>query len=206
MAKLVIFDVDGTMTDTEEVVLKSYQYAICDEFGRQFSKEELSVAYGIPTLQAMERLGVKDIDNACDRYFASLFRAYADGVRLFDGITQLLKELKKRDIVCGIVTSRDRNEVANDVALQALMKYFDHVICSDDTEKHKPDAEPVNKLLELADMDASEVIYLGDTYYDYMCAKNAGVKFALASWGARPDEKVKEDYLLEKPDDLLALV
>ena len=206
MAKLVIFDVDGTMTDTEDVILKSYQYAICDEFGRQFSQEELSAAYGIPTQQAMERLGVKDIDSACERYFVSLFRAYADGVRIFDGITQLLKELKKRDIVCGIVTARNRGEVANDVTLQALMKYFDYVICSDDTEKHKPDAEPVNKLLELADMDTSEVIYLGDTYYDYMCAKNAGVKFALASWGARPDEKVKEDYLLEKPVDLLALV
>lgn len=206
MAKLVIFDVDGTMIDTEEVVLKSYQYAICEEFGRQFTQEELLVTYGIPTLQAMERLGVKDIDRACERYFDSLFKAYTGGVRLFDGITQLLEELKKRNIVCGIVTSRDRSEVANDVTLQALMKYFDYVICSEDTEKHKPDAEPTNKLLELAGIDASEALYLGDTFYDYMCAKNAGVRFALASWGSRPDEKIKEDYLLDQPADLLAFV
>lgn len=206
MFKLVIFDVDGTMIDTEEVVLNSYRYAIYEEFGRQFTQEELSVAYGIPTLQAMERLGVKDIDRACERYFESLFESYAEGIRLFDGIIQLLEELKKRNIVCGIVTSRNKGEVANDVTLQALMKYFDYVICAEDTKKHKPDAEPVNKLLEMAGTDASEVIYLGDTFYDYMCAKNAGAKFALASWGARPDEKIKEDYMLVEPADLLAFV
>ena len=206
MFKLVIFDVDGTMIDTEEVVLKSYQYAIYEEFGRQFTQEELAVAYGIPTLQAMKQLGVKDIDRACERYFESLFREYSNGVRIFDGITQLLEELKRRNIVCGIVTSRNKAEVANDVTLQALMKYFDYVICSEDTIKHKPDAEPVNKLLEISATEASDVLYLGDTFYDYMCAKNAGVKFALAAWGARPDAKIKEDYLLEEPADLLKFV
>lgn len=206
MVKLAIFDVDGTMIDTEEVVLKSYQYAISEEFGRQFTEAELSVAYGIPTLQAMERLGVKDITRASERYFDKLFTAYAEGVRLFDGIIPVLEELKKRNIVCGIVTSRNRGEVANDVTLSAVMKYFDYVICAEDTEKHKPDAEPVNKLLEQAGIDASNVIYLGDTIYDYLCAKNAGVKFALASWGARPDENIKEDYTLEKPEDLLVLI
>lgn len=206
MVKLVIFDVDGTMIDTEDVVFKSYQNVFSEEFGRQFTDDEISVAYGIPTLQAMERLGVKDIDKASKRYFEYLFKAYSEGVRLFDGIVPVLEELRKRNIVCGIVTSRNRTEVANDVTLSAVMKYFDYVICAEDTEKHKPNAEPVNMLLDRAGVNASDVIYLGDTVYDYMCAKNAGVKFALASWGARPDENIKEDYTLEKPEDLLLLV
>lgn len=206
MVNLVIFDVDGTMIDTKEAVLKSYQYAIFGEFGRQFTDAEQAMVYGAPTQQALERLGVYDIDRASKLYYESLFKAFADEVRLFDGIIPVLEELRNRNIVCGIVTSRDRVEVDNDVNLSALLKYFDFVICAEDTEKHKPDAEPINKLLELAGVDASKAIYLGDTVYDYMCAKNAGVKFALASWGAVPDENIKEDYLLVKPSDLLELV
>lgn len=206
MVKIVIFDVDGTMIDTKEAVLKSYQYAIFEEFGRQFTDAEQIMVYGIPTLQALERLGVHDIDRASKLYYESLFKAFADGVRLFDGIIPVLEELRKRNIVCGIVTSRDRREVDNDMTLSTLLKYFDFVICAEDTEKHKPDAEPINKLLGLAGVDASKALYLGDTVYDYMCAKNAGVKFALASWGAMPDENIKEDYTLEKPEDLLVLV
>jgi len=206
MIKLVIFDVDGTMIDTKDVVLKSYQYAVSGELGRQLTEDELTAAYGIPTLQALEQMGVQDIERVSKLYYESLLNTYAEGIRLFDGIDPVLEELRKRNITCGIVTSRDKVEVNNDSTLAAIRKYFDYVICSEDTEKHKPDPEPVNKLLERAGVDASDVIYLGDTVYDYLCAKNAGVKFALAAWGAVPDENIKEDYTLEKPEDLLTLV
>ncbi len=205
MYELVIFDVDGTMIDTEDAVIEAYQKVICEEFGRYFTPEELSMAYGIPTELAMERLGFKDIGSACRRYYEYLFEGYGRA-NPFPEIVEVLEELERRKIVCGIVTSRNNSEVENDPCLQGLLKYFQYVICTEDTEKHKPDPEPALELLKRAGADTSQAIYLGDTFYDYMCAKSAGVKFALASWGVRNADGIEPDYVLTRPKDLLELV
>ncbi len=206
MYELVIFDIDGTMIDTEKVVRESYSYAMFEELGRPLTDEELSLAYGIPTMQAVERLGARDVDAVAGRYFESLFRAYRAGVDIFEGITDVLEELKKRGIKCGIVTSRNREEVSSDTSLKSLMKYFDHVICAEDTVRHKPEAEPVLKLAEISGVKLSGMVYLGDTFYDYMCARNAGIEFALALWGARNIDGIDPDHRLEKPSDLLDII
>ena len=205
MYSFIIFDVDGTLIDTENAVMESYQNVILEEFGRRFTEKELSPAYGIPTKQALELLGFKDIDAAGEQYFKYLFKAFAE-VKPFKGIVEMLEELRIRKVAGGVVTSRNRSEVANDPSLQNLLKYFSHVICAEDTQKHKPEAEPALKLIEQADVDISKAIYLGDTYYDYMCAKNAGVKFALAAWGAKSTLNIEAAYILEEPKELLALV
>lgn len=205
MYDFIIFDVDGTLIDTGNAVMKSYQKAIVAEFGRRFTEEELSPVYGIPTKQAIELLGFKDVEAGSNLYFKYLFEAFTK-VKPFKGIVELLEELKARKVGSGVVTSRNRLEVANDPSLQSLLKYFGHVVCTEDTPKHKPEAEPALKLIEKAGADISKAIYLGDTYYDYMCAKNAGVKFALASWGARDISDIQADYVLKEPKDLLDLV
>lgn len=206
MYELIIFDIDGTMIDTEKAVMESYSYAMFEELGRPLTDKELSLAYGIPTLQAIERLGARDVNAVAARYFASLFKAYRAGVGIFDGITDVLEELKKRGVKCGIVTSRNREEVSNDTSLKSMLKYFDHVVCAEDTVKHKPEAEPILKLAEISGVGLSGMLYLGDTFYDYMCAKNADTEFALALWGARNTDGIKPDHVFEKPSDLLDIV
>lgn len=206
MYELIIFDIDGTMIDTEEVVRKAYGHAMFEELGRDLTDEELARAFGVPTMQALEILGSKNVEKASRRYFDRLFKYYREGVGLFDGIEALLQELMKRGVKCGIVTSRNRDEVANDTTLTSLLKYFGYIVMSEDTQKHKPEAEPVLKLMELAGAGPSGAIYIGDTYYDFMCAKNAGVDFALAEWGAREDGRIRPDYTLVRPADLLDIL
>ena len=205
MYTYIIFDVDGTLIDTEKAVEESYRCVMLEETGRQLTEEDIARAYGIPTAQAFERLGAGNVERACRRYYDCLFRAFKN-VKPFDGVDEMLAKVKERGLGSGIVTSRVRNEVANDPSLQGLLRYIDHVICADDTKKHKPDAEPVTRLLEVAGRDRSEAVYLGDTYYDFMCAKNAGVRFALAAWGASRTEGIEADYVLSEPGDLLAIL
>ena len=205
MYNFIIFDVDGTLIDTEKAVEESYRCAFFKQAGRQLTREEISKAYGIPTVLAFERLGVSDVDSACQIYYDCLFKAFKK-VKPFEGVAEMLAEVKRLGLGSGIVTSRNRSEVANDSSLQCLLKYIDHVICVEDTQKHKPDAEPVTRLLEIAGRDRSETIYLGDTLYDYMCAKNAGVKFALAAWGASRTDGIEADYVLQRPWDLITRV
>lgn len=206
MYNYIIFDVDGTMIDTEGAVLKSYQEIVFEEFGKKVSEEELSALYGVPSLPSLEKLGMKDLGKAYKRYFEILSGYFIEGVELFDGISDLLDELRRRNIPCSIVTSRNGEEVAKDATLQKLMHYFEIIISTDDTDKHKPEPDPILKLIELSGKDPSKMLYVGDTLYDCMCANSAGVKFALASWGAKQPENIKADYVLGNPSDLLALV
>jgi len=206
MYELIIFDIDGTMIDTQDAVKKSYRYAVKEELGRDLADDEILRIFGIPTLQALEALGVKDTERASGKFFESLFKYYREGMPVYKGIKEVLEELDRRGVTCGIVTSRNRGEVSNDASLGKMLKYFRYVITAEDTSKHKPDAEPVLKLLEVSGADPSGVIYIGDTYFDYLCAKNASVKFALAVWGAESSNGMEPDYVLGKPSDLLKIL
>ena len=142
----IIFDVDGTMINTEKAVHKSYQRVIFEEFNRYFTPEEFSVAYGVPTLEALKKLGIKDVEEANRKYHMYLMEEFKK-VQPYDGIIDVLVELNKLNIPLGIVTSRNNEEVLDDACLQGIIKYFKYIICADDTKKHKPDSEPLLKLM-----------------------------------------------------------
>ena len=204
MYDCIIFDVDGTLIDTENAVLTTYRKVFLDEFHRDILPEELRAAYGVPTGLAMKNLGFKNVREAEENYHKHLFKEFCN-VKPFNGILPVLEILKSKGIVTGIVTSRDKKEVTNDVCLQGLITYFQYVICTDDTEKHKPDPEPLLKLIEKTGLKASNVLYIGDTYFDYMCAKSAGVDFALALWGTKSSVNINAKYNMDKPADILQL-
>ena len=84
--------------------------------------------------------------------------------------------------------------------------YFDLVICADDTIKHKPSKEPMEKYIELSGAKKEEVIYIGDSIYDMKCSEGAGVDFGLALWGANDSEKIKATYKLIDTKSVLEII
>lgn len=204
MYKCVIFDVDGTMIDTVDVVFATYRKVYFDEFNKELSPEDLMAAFRVPTLMAMEYLGFKDPLDAEDKFHRQLMKEFCN-VRPFEGIKPVLEKLENRGVVTGIVTSRARKEVENDACLQGLVKGFKYIVCADDAEKHKPDPAPLQKLMELSGIKATDMLYIGDTRNDFLCAKAAGVDFALALWGAETAEGINGKYQFKKPEELLEL-
>lgn len=69
---------------------------------------------------------------------------------------------------------------------------------------HKPDPQPLLACAKLFEADLSLVLYIGDTISDSICAKNAGVNFALAGWGCPDPNSVPSDILLHTPEELLS--
>lgn len=205
MFEYVIFDVDGTLIDTGNAVWDSYQRVILEEFGRNFSREEMEPAFGVPTVKALELLGFKDVHKANRDYMAYLMEEFKK-VGPFEGIQEVLEKISKKGLVTGIVTSREGFEVRQDPCLARLLPYFNHVICADDTEKHKPNPEPALKFLEMAGATADKTLYLGDTAYDSGCAHNAGIPFALALWGAKDADSIPAQHRLKAPGDILELL
>ncbi len=205
MYKYVVFDVDGTMVDTEEAVMYAYQSVIFEKFGRHFSDEEILKGYGVPTPQSLAKYGFTDIEKAVKDYYKYLVEGFAK-CKAFDGIFEVIASLKAKNIPIGIVTSRCKYEIDIDTSLQGFIKQFDAVVSSDDTTLHKPNAAPLLKAMEKMNANPSETLYIGDTVFDRGCAKNAGVKFALALWGSNNAENIDADYFFKKPSDLLEIL
>ncbi|MCL6456528.1 MAG: HAD family hydrolase [Gorillibacterium sp.] len=200
-----IYDVDGTLIDTEKAVLGSLQKMLKVDYDRVVELRDLLFVLGIPGSVSLPQLGMDDINRANARwnYF---MKDFYHSIEVFNGITDLLDTLKRRHVIQGIVTSKTNQELNEDFVPFGLMSYLTHIVCADDTEKHKPNPEPLLRFLQISGAEPSSSIYIGDTIYDYQCAKAANIDFALALWGCKEHEHIPAKYKFEKPQDLIKLL
>ncbi|MBP2020090.1 HAD superfamily hydrolase (TIGR01549 family) [Symbiobacterium terraclitae] len=202
MYKCVAFDVDGTLIDTNQSIIASLQQVLLEELGRKYSEDELRFALGIPGAVVLEQLGVPDVQAAIHKWIA-YSRESSHLVSAFPGIEDLLAGLRAAGITLGIVTSRTRGEL-DILSRFGFRDSFAAVVCADDTERGKPSADPLLKLLADTGLGPADVLYVGDSVNDSLCAHAAGVKFALALWGA-VNPAVPCDYRPAHPSELLTL-
>ena len=202
--KHIVFDIDGTLIDTEYAVLHSLKETIKELSERDIPCSELKFALGITGTDALKKLEIKETSYALELWDKNM-RNYTNTIKVFDGIIELLRELQCLDYEMGIVTSKTREEFTHDFCPFGISHYFKTIICADDTQKHKPSAEPLLKYMELSKTDNSKVLYIGDSKYDSKCAENAGIDFALAVWGSH-NKRIKANYFLERPADLLTAI
>lgn len=202
--KQIVFDVDGTLLNTESAILHSLQDTMRTLSGETIPLEKLTFTLGITGEDALQILGVEDITTTIDLWNKKL-RDFADDMAVFDGIEELLEKLLKLGCEMGIITSRTKEEFEYGFGQFDIKRYFKTIVCADDTEEHKPNAAPLCKYMELTGADREQVLYIGDSEYDSRCAGNAGTDFALAGWGAH-NKMIKANYHLEKPEELLPII
>jgi HAD superfamily hydrolase (TIGR01549 family) len=198
----IVFDIDGTLIDTEEAMLRSLQRTVQETDGRTLEVDDLRFIFGMTAEDALRSLGIKDVAQAFLLWKDHYLRA-ASGVRVFPGVESLLRELRARSIRLGVLSSKTRYEYGTDFLPFGLGGYFDLAILAEDSLKHKPDPEPMLAYLARSEAQAAEVLYIGDRVYDMQCAKGAGVDFALALWSRRDSGDIEARYYLQRPEDVL---
>ena len=204
MYKHVVFDIDGTLVDNEKAILHSLQEVLLKTMGKEFSFEQLTFCMGIPGEDTLEQLGVEDVPRVMNLWIEAL-RRFENMVTIHNGIEELLIKLSDRGYKLGLASSRSRELLEKDFNKLKISKYFEIKVCADDTIEHKPKGAPLLKYMEWAEADKSEVLYIGDSVNDSMCAGDAGVDFALAVWGSHTEETPAK-YYLRTPADLLPVL
>lgn len=197
--KNIIFDFDGTLVDTEYALLHSLQDTL-KAFSINKDLKELSFVFGIPGGDALKQLGVNDISGALEIWYKNMV-TYKESIIIFDGIKEALKMLLEGGYELGIVTSKTRKEFKFDFDCSDIKNFFKYIVCSDDTVQHKPDPEPLLKYMELANVKPQEVLYIGDSKYDAMCAEQAHIDFGLAVWGHHKRD-LPAAYYFDKPIEI----
>jgi len=209
MIKYVFFDLDGTIADTEEIIVKSFQH-IHKKFNSKIPKREKIVStFGEPLKITLEReFSNNDYKEVVEEYRKFHRNIFYEHLKLHDGAVEIIKSLHKENKTLGIVTSRLRETAVEILEIFEIKKYFDAIVTIDDTEKHKPDPEPLLKALEEVSGNIEESIYIGDTKYDIECAKNTGVRSVLVGWShhAGEEDKIEPDYTINQFSELIKII
>ena len=190
MYRLAVFDIDGTLIDTERTGVESLVLTLRELMGMDVPYEEAYKAFGIPSSKVAGLYGYPDARRFGERWEEN-FIALSHHISPFPGVLAALQRIKAAGVATGVVTSRNRMEFDYDDYLREMVPYLDHIVCSEDTQHHKPHPEPLLRCIERAagalgtPIGPEEVIFFGDTDHDFACARDAGCDFALADWKGR---------------------
>lgn len=198
---VVLFDFDGTLVDSGAIILASMRHAATTVLGRDVPEADLMAAVGGPGLAAqMEALDATRVDELVRVYREHNEPLHA-GLEPCAGIETALDRLRDEGRRMAIVTAKRRVTVqlAFDV-LPHLEHYFEVVVGGDDTERHKPEPDPLLHALDRLGATPADAAYVGDSPFDIRAAKAAGTYAVAVTWGRIHDE---ERLLRERPDALV---
>lgn len=200
----IFFDVDGTIMDSEKQAVQSFVQTL-NQLGIPVpEKDKLTSVMGSSTKETIAKLGLDDPESAVDLWQKNALKAFAN-CKPFDNIIETVTALRERGYSIGIVSSRARIELENDISFNRFLPLFDIAVYSSDTEHIKPSPEPLLLAVKKAGIKPNFCVYVGDSRCDAESASAAGVDFILATWGAR-DKNIPSDYCITSPEDLLKIL
>ena len=204
----VVFDLDGTIVDTVELIVESFRFATRTVLDEVLPDEVIIAGVGRPLMSQMKRLSEEHAQELYDVYREYNHRRHDELIRGYDGVTEMLEGLKAAHRRLGIVTSKSRDTTQMAFRAVGLAEQFDVVVTASDTTEHKPSPVPLLLCLERLGAVAEGSIYVGDSPYDIQAGAAAGMATAAVAWGVFGKEALlaaAPDYWLEEPRELLAL-
>ncbi|WP_026694484.1 pyrophosphatase PpaX [Peribacillus kribbensis] len=205
----VLFDLDGTLINTNHLIIESFIHTLNLYFPDKYGREEVLPFMGPPLYDSFYSV---DPERASE--MVSAYRTYniANHDRLveeFEGVYEAVESLHEAGYKLAIVSTKLHDTILMGLKLARLEKFFDVVIGLDDVERAKPDPEPLNKALGILGSKPEEAIMVGDNHHDILGGKNAGTLTAGVAWTAKGRDHLVQyepDVILEHMDDLLEIL
>lgn len=204
--KAIIYDIDGTVLNTLNMNMYPLMKIIKEETDEEWTFEQVLKFAAYPGMKVMEELNVKDKEKTYARW-VQYVNEYEEGATLYDGFEEVFQRFYDAHIIQAVVSAKTAKQYQIDFVDKGLDQYMETAILADDTDKHKPDPEPLLKCIERLNLSTNEVIYIGDALSDYQASKNAGMDFGYAKWGSVSSQGIDDpDYIFNQPQDLLKLL
>ena len=195
----VLFDLDGTVVDSVELIISSFQHATREVLGREFTREETIQGIGKPLREQMVALSPGHADDLVRSYQVFNHREHDRMLTLYDGVKTLLIGLRDAGVKLGLVTSKSRRVTQMAFDLTGIEALFDETVCAEDTPRNKPLPDPILLCMERLGVPAQRSVYVGDSPFDIQAAHAAGLESIGVTWGVF-SEKV---LAAEKPGTLV---
>lgn len=181
----ILFDNDGTLADTHDLILESMRHGTRTVLGRTIPDDALMAKVGIPLAQQMldftDDLAVRD---ELLRVYREFNHAHHDeAVKLFPGVKEGLATLRAAGLRLGVVTSKMHWLAQRGLEITGAWEYLDGLVGPDDCPESKPDPGPILAGCAMLGLPPQDCIYLGDAPFDVRAANAAGCTSAAATWG-----------------------
>ena len=202
---VVLFDLDGTVVNTIPLILASYAHATTQVLGQAAPVEE--------SLEWIGRALAEILELKYPQHHQELMEAYLDHnranldllVERFEGMEALLAELSDAGCRTGIVTSKRRSAAYRTLEAVALHAHIPVLTTMEDTDVHKPAADPLLHAMRLLEARPDDCVYVGDAIYDLQAARAAGVDAIGVTWGAGVPEALDAERPVAVVSDVDAL-
>ena len=204
----VLFDLDGTLIDSIDLILKSAQFAFtrCELDCPTDAEWLVGVGRPLPVMFSHFAPGREPDLIAAYREFQ--LANHDQLVTAYPGVPEMLAELAASGRRMGIVTSKASALAMRGLTLTGIDKYFETVIGMDLSKRHKPDPEPVRIALERLSSEPAGAWFVGDSIHDMESGNAAGVATVGALWGPFSESDLAPShprYLAVTPMDVVKL-
>jgi pyrophosphatase PpaX len=186
----LLFDLDGTLVDSVELILASARHAFEGYRGRRPTDADWIAGIGKPLRVQLEDLAERpeDVEPLFLRY-RQFFRENHDAMtRPFPGAVEVVASLRAAGHPVGVVTAKWVEPAWRSLRHTGLAPHVEAVVGADSLAEHKPDPAPVRLALSQLGRAPEEALLLGDSPHDVAAGNAAGVATAAALWGAGPRE------------------
>lgn len=205
----LLFDLDGTLINTTDLIIASFTDTLDRYFPNKFSREDIVQFIGPPLKETFMKIDAKRADELIQQYREHNLKHHDALVKEYKGVYETIAALKKENYKIGVVTTKLRPTVNRGLQVGRLDSFFDVVVTLDDVKNAKPDPEPIYKALDQLNANPSSSIMVGDSHHDILAGKNAGTYTAGVSWSVKGEDYLqsyKPDYMLGNMADLLQII
>lgn len=196
---------DGTLTQTNQLIYDSFNYIAEKYKGIRFTEIEITAMFGPPEEGAlMQIVGDAQLNEAMEEYLKFYRQNHAQLARLYPGIVEILEYVKRRGRSLALFTGKGIHTTSITLEEFNIRPYFDLIVTGNDVVNHKPSAEGIRKILEYFDLNADEVLMVGDSVADVKASHEAGVEIASVLWDSYGKENVlqmRSDYVFHNVEE-----
>ena len=211
MRPAILFDLDGTLIDSIELILGAARHAFVGFAGRAPTDEEWRAGIGRPLQTVLREYAPDDAEAArlFSRYREYQLEHHDRLVRPYEGIVETVQWLADEGHPMALVTSKSDWMAEKALVLVGMDRLIPTIVGCDTCVNHKPHPEPVERALGLLGAARDNAIFVGDSPHDVESGRAAGVMTVGVTWGAFTREEMERagaDAVIERVDDLRALV
>lgn len=192
----IIFDIDGTILQSNKLIFATFNYVTEKYLGKPSTPEEIIALFGPTEGVIIKQLFEENFENVMTDYYQFYKDNHSKMARIFDGIVELIDELKSRNILLSIYTGKGKGSTEITLDELGIKDKFDMIVTGDDIEGHKPSPEGVDVFINTFNLNRNRVLIIGDAPPDVKVAKATGIKVASVLW----DSYAKEEVLQMESD------